>query len=130
MFTIRHVDTYRASPKHPVQEYVLDKPDGVAVTLPPATGSGFRHRFYVDRAVTSNAHTITATEGDVINGAATVAASDGDIFACADKTIISLNGGTKGGLGGDVLELVDIAEGKWSVRGSLHGSGTVASPFS
>lgn len=130
LIIIREPATYQAAPKHPVQEYLLDRLAGTTVTLPKATGSGFRYRFYVGRTPTSNANIIQTAPGDVADGVAQLIAAAASTQICAAKTKVTLNGSTTGGAIGSVVELVDMKAGSWAVTGMLRGSGTGASPFS
>ena len=43
---------------------------------------------------------------------------------------INLNGGTTGGVAGTWIEIVAVAANAYMVRGTVNGSGTVATPFS
>jgi hypothetical protein len=43
---------------------------------------------------------------------------------------INLNGGTTGGVAGTWIEIVAVAANCYMVRGTVNGSGTVATPFS
>jgi len=43
---------------------------------------------------------------------------------------INLNGGTTGGVAGTWIEIVAVAANSYMVRGTVNGSGTVATPFS
>ena len=54
----------------------------------------------------------------------------GETFlAAAANDVITLNGGTTGGIAGSWVEVTAIASAKYFVRGSLIGSGTIATPF-
>jgi len=117
-------------------EYTVNKADGCAITLPAAV-EGARISVVLSGDVTSNTTTITAVAGDILAGYALIrdeadaAANDFNFFAAdaSDDLIITLNGGTKGGLIGDRIELVGRADG-WNVRAVLSGAGTLANPFS
>lgn len=109
---------------------------GVDVTLPAASGTGGKYRFIVVTTVTSNdinircagtdefAGTILQTDTDTSDTLASYPALAADNF-----DVISLNGGTTGGLAGDWIEVEDIASGVWMVVGHINGTGTVATPL-
>lgn len=117
-------------------EYTVNDADGCAITLPAAV-EGARISVVLSGDVTSNTTTITAAAGDILAGYALIrdeadgAANDFKFFAADndDDLVITLNGGTTGGLIGDRIELVGRADG-WNVRAVLSGAGTLATPFS
>jgi len=54
----------------------------------------------------------------------------GETFlAAATNDVMTLNGTTTGGIVGSWVEVTAIASAKYFVRGSLIGSGTIATPF-
>ena len=120
--------------------YLVTDADGCAITLPtPAAGD--RIKIVNVAAVTSNNHVITSPSGYLLSGYLIIqdAVDMTSSVTCAfapdgsDDRIITLNGTTKGGGGGDVIELVGVAEGGtagWFVEGVLQGSGTLATVFS
>tara|TARA_E500000331_G_scaffold302698_1_gene304769 strand:- start:247 stop:762 length:516 start_codon:yes stop_codon:yes gene_type:complete len=113
---------------------------GFAITLPTPT-AGDRIKIIIGQAVTSGNMTIVSPSGYLLSGVIAIRdAADGstgltNVFApdgTNDRTI-TLNGTTTGGLGGDVIELVGVADGStagWWVEGVLQGSGTLATMFS
>lgn len=108
----------------------LNKADGIAITLPAATGSGVKYTLVVGTTITSGAITITTTSvyaGSAIltNGATVDAYNPG-----ASDEIITMNGSTQGGLLGAKCELIDAASGVWTVHYTSGSSGTEATPFS
>lgn len=111
---------------------VLNAAAGVAVTLPAATGTGARLRFWIGTTITSNTTTIAKAGSDAIkglifqlkNGAAVA------VYTSTSGATITMDGSTKGGIIGDVVELVDAASGVWLLNGTLSASGTVANPIS
>lgn len=113
---------------------VMDRAAGITTTLPAATGSGRKLRFYNKTTVTSNNHIIQVTGDDVMKGTAWMANDvDGSVSAfetAVDTDTITMNGTTKGGIVGDIIELEDVAAGTWSVQAFLQGTGTEATPFS
>jgi hypothetical protein len=108
---------------------------GLAITLPAPTGSGARYKFVVGTAVSSGSTTITAT-GAYLYGTAQMVTDSSSAqptmtgFATAPSTTITLNGSTKGGLIGDVIEIEDVATNKMQVTMFAHTTGTVVTPFS
>lgn len=115
---------------------VFDIAAGVAVTLPRSTGSGAIYRFFVKTTVTSVADKVqVGNTDDIIQGVLTM--KDDNVVStvqawatAAGSDTISLNGSTTGGIRGDYFEVEDTAEGFFSVRGFLNGTGTEATPFS
>ena len=116
-------------------EYVVNKADGAAITLPDAA-AGARITILLGTTVTSNTTTITANSGDLLKGYAFLEKTDGanaKSYFAPDGTndlIITLNGTTTGGLVGDRIELVGISDTEWRVRMTATQSGTAATPFS
>lgn len=114
----------------------LNKVDGIAVTLPAATGSGARYRFVVGATVTSNTHTITATGAHMFGRMYTVTdTTAGTLFTTTSvgaqgSTVITLDGTTRGGIKGDIIEIEDVATSILIVRLFLSSNGTEATPFS
>lgn len=119
---------------HDGKTVLLDRAAGVTVTLPAATGSGARLRFVTKTTVTSNNNIIQVTGDDTMKGTAWMANdTDGSVSAfetASDSDTITMNGSTKGGLVGDVIELEDVAADTWSVQAYLQGTGVEATPFS
>lgn len=107
----------------------------ITVTLNQATGSGARYRFVVGVAATATQTVIqVANATDVMKGvfyAATTTSDNAEAFiASATSDTISLNGTTKGGVVGDVVEIEDVASGVFVVTGFTAPTGTEATPFS
>jgi len=122
---------------HDGKTILLNHATGFACTLPAATGSGARLRFFVMIAASSGSHTIVATGthifGGVIQNTDTGASGLFGVAVAtnaAGSTTITLNGGTTGGRKGDWIELEDVATSTWACRGVLNASGTEATPFS
>jgi len=121
---------------HDGRTIVLNQADGVAVTLPAATGSGARYRFVVSVTVTSNSDTISAAGTDEFVGSilAVLDNDNADAWqaAAADNfDVITLDGGDQGGLIGDEIIIEDIASGSWLVSGRVvQANATAATPFS
>lgn len=113
---------------------ILDKTDGVVVTLPPAQ-PGLAFDFSVDTAASgTDQKVITNTiasefmKGSLVGATASAIAAD----AANGTTIcsINLNGTTKGGLPGTWFKLKCRTSGIWEIVGGLNfKSGSVATPF-
>lgn len=127
---------------HDGRTIVLNRAGGVTVTLPTATGSGARFRFTIGTALSAASHVIQVADGtDYMRGglvskddgsASTViawATSNSGTLATESDTI-TLDGSTKGGLLGDLIEIEDIGTDLWRVSGFTKSSGTEATPFS
>ena len=108
---------------------VVNRAAGSTITLPSATGTGYR--YLITTIVDQTGDLIVAAAGaDVMQG---VAMTDmtGVIWPTADATdTITLNGTTTGGLKGARVELIDVASGIWNVLVVSEASGTEATPFS
>lgn len=119
---------------HDGKTILLDTLTGSVVTLPPALGTGARFRFFESLAATSNSHKIqVANSTDVMQGTLSVAATAGGTAFPTTSTsdTITLNRTTTGGATrGARVDVEDVAAGVWAVRGTVNGSGTVATPFS
>jgi len=119
---------------HDGKTILLDTLTGSTVTLPPATGSYAKYKFFESLAATSNSHIIKVQNStDVIQGTIAVAATAGGTAFPTTSTsdTVTLNRTTTGGATrGATIEFEDVAAGLWSVKGYTNGSGTVATPFS
>lgn len=119
---------------HDSKVITLNKADGIAVTLPAATGSGLSCKFIIGTTITSNATTIKVTGNDIMTGNALVCndsdASMSGFETAADSDTISFNGSTTGGIKGDVVELIDIAADLWFVKVIGSATSSEATPFS
>jgi len=123
------------SPRLPDEVYVVNAAAGAEVTLPPATGSGFRYTFIVGTKLTSNTNVIqVANSDDIMQGVVIGAAESDDSVngweAESDSDTITMDGSSTGGIVGDRVELVDVAENVWAVNGIIQQTGTEATPFS
>jgi fructose-specific component phosphotransferase system IIB-like protein len=123
------------SPRLPDEVYVVNAAAGAEVTLPPATGSGFRYTFIVGTKLTSNTNVIqVANSDDIMQGVVIGTAETDDSVngweAASDSDTITMDGSTTGGIVGDRVELVDVAENVWAVNGTIQQTGTEATPFS
>lgn len=118
---------------HENKTVLIDRAAGVAVTLPAATGSGARYRFVVKTSMSGGNTTITRAGSDVMKGFAHLTADDATAlggFSTTSATVITLDGSTRGGYAGDVVELEDIASAVWAVRVLGRATGSEATPFS
>lgn len=119
---------------HEGKTVTLNRAAGITVTLPAATGGGAKYRFFTGTTVTSNNHIIQVTGNDVMKGTAWFACDGGDTAeafeTAADSDTITMNGSTKGGLIGDVIQFEDVAADTWSVQCFLQGTGDEVTPFS
>lgn len=114
---------------------VANRAAGITMTLPASTGNGARFEIIVGTTITSNNLIIqVANSTDVMTGVCLVAQDAGDTVAAfetaASSDTITMNGSTKGGIVGDIIELKDVASGVWSVRIVCSGTGTEVTPFS
>lgn len=115
---------------------ILNRPAGIAVTLPPATGTGDVYPMHVLASFTGAATIKVASASDEMQGNAILFADAGatvvgfsavdnddtiDMFGTANST---------GGLLGAYYELQDIASGFWRVSIISDAGGTEATPFS
>lgn len=104
-------------------------------TLPVATGSGAKFTI-INNIQQTQGTVVVAASGtlDTLKGVAiigdTTAETAGAFLTTATSDKLSMNLTTTGGLGGDTVELLDGAANVWTVRATLTGSGTLATPFS
>jgi len=108
---------------------------GMTLTLPASDGTGSCFTVRVKTTVTSNNLIIqVANATDVMTGYALLAQDSADtavMFETASTSdTITMNGSTKGGIVGDLIELVDADSGFWQVRVIGSATGTEATPFS
>ena len=110
-----------------------DDADGT-ITLPAATGTGYRYRIILKTAFTGG--TIQAASADDsflggINGVDDDADAAYAWKAETDDDTITGNGTATGGKKGDLYEFVDVATGLFFVSGFITQSGaSEATPFS
>jgi len=128
-------DTTLTSASHAGRVMLLDKTDGLTVTLPAASGSGNVYKFFVKTTITSNNYVIqVASSDDTMSGVAVVA-NDSDNTASVFETLaasdtITLDGSTTGGILGGMVELQDLYSGKYLVKIHQSATGSEATPFS
>lgn len=101
-----------------------------AITLPAATGSGSRFRFY--QKIAATAVTITATAADMYGVAWALSDNSAAVIAytAAGSTILTYDGSTKGGVKGAIVEIEDVATSLLLVRSMSAASGSEVTPFS
>lgn len=121
---------------HDKKLIVLNKANGIVVTLPAAAGTGAVYEFIVGTSASGGSYVIKVADATDVMGGMVQAADDTATPAnkvwvtASDSDTITLNGGSQGGLIGDTIRLVDIATNQWVVHGTLKQSGTEATPFS
>lgn len=101
-----------------------------AVTLPAATGTGARYKFY--QKIAATAVTLTATAADMYGVAWLMSDNSAAALAynAAGSTVITFDGSTKGGVKGAIVEIEDVAASLLLVRVMSAASGSEATPFS
>lgn len=120
---------------HAGRTVTLSSTTPIAITLPASAGTGAMYRFQMQAAATTTAHTIkVANTADIMQGVSwcltTSSANVVGYKATATDDTISLNGTTQGGVVGDIIELVDVKTGFWSVKIFASPTGATATPFS
>lgn len=116
---------------HANKTVTINAAAGCAVTLPAATGTGNRYRFFIGTTITSNTTTFTRAGSDTMFGMIYQLADGGSTLAayeCPGSTVITLDGSTKGGIKGDMIEFQDMASAVWSILGHTSATGTEATP--
>lgn len=120
---------------HADRTIVLNKADGVTLTLPAAAGTGNRYRVVVGTAMSGASAVVQVADAtDIMDGVAFVTQDSADtalIFdTAADSDTVTFNATTQGGRAGDFIELEDIATNLWAVKVVSEGSGSEVTPFS
>ena len=120
---------------HGNRTILLSNATPIIVTLPQATGTGTKYSFVIDVAATATESTIkVANATDVMRGyvfAVTTSTDNAEGFkTSASSDSIQLNGTTKGGVAGDVIEITDVKTGIFSVMAFTAPTGTEVTPFS
>ena len=112
----------------------LNLATGIALALPNATGTGAFYTFVNMTALSGSGHVFTrGVTADAMVGICAIGKGAGTsttFLTASNSNTVTLNGTTTGGLGGDYIELVDIALNQWFINLTLWGSGTLATPFS
>lgn len=114
---------------------LFDAADGVIYTLPePEVGLQFD--FLVTVAGTSNAYSIdtdaaTTFIGGGVAAVSTTVAEGGDSFPADIAATVScdLDSDLTGRLVGTTLSIVCLSSTTWGISGTIHGVGTLATPF-
>ncbi len=122
---------------HDGKVITLDRIGGTVITMPEATGSGMVIEFLVITTMTTDT---TFVLPDVVNtdlqGFAVIGDTDDDatesqFVPAATFDLVTLNGGTTGGLLGTRIKYIDIATDLWHVEiYDRTGAATQATPFS
>lgn len=117
---------------------LLDKADGIVVTLPASASVGTYFDFAVSVTCTSNEYkVITAAGTELMVGrflncdtdtTDTVAIWKG--LVGSSYIAVKLNGSTTGGIKGDSFRATKLNATTWLVEGALNSTGTVATPYS
>lgn len=119
---------------------LLDKVDGITITLPAVTtgaNPGTWFEFMVSATATSNAYKIitgAATElmvGSILNcdTDTTDAVAIWKSLVATSNISVNLNGSTKGGIKGDRFRITNLNATTWVVEGVTNGTGVVVTPF-
>lgn len=110
---------------------LLNKADGITVTLPSSVGKGAIYKFFVGTTFTSNG-VIQVTTTDIMQGGVSVSTDAGGvtILTASTSDTLTMNGSTTGGLKGSFVEFEDVSAGIWKVSGFLVSTGAEATPFS
>lgn len=122
--------------EHAGKTILMDSSTGTTIILPPSTGNGAKYRFVTKVAPASGNDIIkVANASDTMAGVISVLSDDSAAVlgykASGTDDTITLNRTTKGATSvGEWLEIEDIAENLFLVRGMLAATGTEASPFS
>jgi len=114
---------------------LFDAADGVIYTL-PAPVVGLQFDFLVTVAGTSNAYSIdtdaaTTFIGGGVAAVSTTVAEGGDSFVATISSTVScdLDSDVTGRLVGTTLSIVCLSSTTWGISGTIHGVGTLATPF-
>lgn len=110
---------------------LLNKADGITVTLPVSVGKGAIYKFFVGTTFTSDG-IIKVTTTDIMQGGVAVStdAAGVTVLTAATSDTLTMNGSTSGGLKGSFVEFEDVSAGIWKVSGFLISTGAEATPFS
>ncbi len=118
---------------------LLDKADGITITLPASAKVGTYFDFMVTVTSTSVGYKIiTGLATELLVGAILSCDTDSSDAVAIWKSLvatanisITLGGAdtTKGGVKGDRVRFVKLNATTWNVEGTTLGTGTVATPF-
>lgn len=135
-FTITSATYTLTKDEHAGRLIVLDKADGIAVTLPKATGSGAVYKFLFKATASGGTYVIkVANSTDVYTGSIyvfndTPGAQIWTVAAVAGADTATFNGTTQGGYLGDFITVTDAIDGIYLIEGTIKQTGTEATPFS
>lgn len=122
---------------HAGKTITINAASGCAVTLAAATGTNDVYRIIIGTTISSNSTTLTCAGSDKLYGivaTATTTGGTGNEFqdaANGSETVITMNGGTTGGIVGSFIQLRDFATNKWLIEAAqLVGSGSLATSLS
>ena len=122
--------------KHSDRNLILGSTAGTTATLPKASGTGDKYRFTIGTLATGNSHIIKCgSTSDVMVGAVSIIEDTSGLntgFATTSTSdTITMNRSTTGSVTkGEFVEVEDIANNTWAVRGVLTNSSAAATPFS
>jgi len=100
-----------------------------------ANNEGVIYKIWVPTTIATSSLKIGTNGTDKFVGSITMNDVDSDgaalvgFFAAAANDFINLNGTTTGGVAGSWIEIFAIAANKYMVKGTVLGTGTVATPF-
>lgn len=115
---------------------LVDAAAGATFILPKSDGSLARYRFLLITTVTSNnfiakvGNTTDAFVGSSMMVSDDPATVKGFIASPGSDDTITMNGGTKGGFVGDLIELIDVKAGTYFVRITGKQTSAEATMFS
>lgn len=107
----------------------INDADG-AVTLPSITSDtiGAKYTFFVGTDATDLDIKTDGTD-KFLGSVSVIGTTTAGFVPGATNDVISMNGGTTGGVAGSYVEVTALATAEYLVQGVLAGSGTVATPF-
>ena len=115
----------------------LDRVGGTVITMPEATGSGMVIEFLVITTMTTDTTIVLPdTVNTDLQGFAVISddadnTTESQFIPAATEDLVTLNGGTTGGLLGTRIKYIDIATDLWHVEiYDRTGAATQATPFS
>lgn len=135
-------NTVLTAESHGGRTLVVNKLDGITLTLPPATGSGVKFRIVIGATLTSGTFVLrTASASDVMRGRAIVAhvaADTHNTFETANTGVIATESDTMTwnrtttGVGtiGDEVEVEDILTPIWAITALPVATTPATTPFS
>jgi hypothetical protein len=115
---------------------VLDRAAGIVTTLPASANPGTWYEFAVATTVTSNSYKVITGAGTELLIGEVLSIDTDTSNALAGFTAngsthiaITMNGTTTGGIKGTHFIVKKVSSTQWVIKGSVQGSGTVATPF-